>query len=109
MPRQIESVARFHLQIRDVSGLSLRAGAMAEDLAVGQQHGWNREWAHRSRDGCAGGGKSRLVSLWLRSRMVGHSETPAPLCLCESSSEDFLAGPLATSGEFRRMDGMVRE
>ena len=38
--------------------------------------------------------------------MVEHSETPAPLCLDESSSEDFHSGLVAASGRFRGQHGV---
>ena len=34
----------------------------------------------------------RLVFVGLRATMEEHSESPAPLCLCESSNEDFHSG-----------------
>ncbi len=37
-------------------------------------------------------GNLRLVFAGAWATMDGHSETPAPLCLCKSSSEDFHRG-----------------
>ncbi len=38
--------------------------------------------------------------------MEVHSETPAPLCLCESPSEDFHRGLVTGSGRFRGQHGV---